>query len=212
MDHEAVGGVLDVAADILVNDGSERVTIEAVARRTGLAPETIRASFDDSADLVVTVLNREFDRMFRVILDNIERDPRGGLLSRIYRYTFAAVYERPVARALYLMDRDGLNSLMRSSQGYAYIPRLGVRAEFIERMQAIGMVRPEVDAAQISAVVSAVAAGVALMSPHSALDSVSEGLCTLLEEGVDADVDDTAPGKAAFIDYALSLAADPRRE
>lgn len=212
MDQDAIGPMLDAAADILVNDGAERVTIDAVARHTGLHPDTIRGEFDDSADLVVRVLNREFGRMFRVIIDNMDRDPRGGLLSRIYRYTFAAVYERPVARALYLMDRNGLNSLMRSSHGFAYIPRLGVRAEFIERMQTIGMVRRDVNPAQISAVVSAVAAGVALMSPHSALDEVSSGLCSLLEEGVDADVDDTDPGKAAFIDYAMSLAANRRGE
>jgi hypothetical protein len=34
---------------------------------------------------------------------------------------------------------------------------------------------------------------------------VTAGLYDLLSASVDADVDDTAPGKATFVEYALSL-------
>lgn len=205
MDQLALDRVLDTVGDLLVNDGYESVTLPRVAHETGIPLELIESTFGSPEQLLVGALNREFGEMFRVILDNIERDPQGGLISHIYRYTLSAVYERPVARALYLIDRDGLNSLMRSTHGFSYVPRLGVRAEFIERMQLVGMVRPDVDPAQISAVISAVSAGVALTAPHSALDDVSEGLFTLLSRGVDAVVDDTTPGKTVFVDYAMSL-------
>lgn len=207
MDQTELDTVLDVASDLLVNDGYESVTLQRVAHDAGIPLERIESSFGTTEELLVGALNREFGLMFRVILDNVERDPRGGLVSHICRYTLAAIYERPVARALYLIDRSGLNELMRSTHGFSYVPRLGIRAEFLERMKEVGMVRADVDAAQVSAVLSAVSAGVALTSPHSQVDEVSGGLFTLLSRAVDADVEDTSAGKRVFIDYATSLAS-----
>jgi len=117
---------LDAAGDLLVHDGFDAVTWKSVASRSGVAEDRVREFFDSTEDLLVSMLNREYSGMFRVIVDNIERDPLGGLMSRIYRYVFHAVYERPLARTLYLMDRDGLNRIMRASNGFAYIPQLGI--------------------------------------------------------------------------------------
>lgn len=208
MDRPDIEVVLDAASDLVTEDGFDAASLPRIAQRAGVTEEQIFTLFPALQDLFVSMLNREYGLMFRVIIDNIERDPRGGLVSSIYRYTLTAVYERPLARALYLMDRDGLNTIMRSAHGFSYVPQLGVRAAFIERMREAGMVREDVSAAHISAVLSAVSAGAALTAPHSDLDSVTEGLVFLLGRAVDADVTDTAPGKAAFIEYASSLATD----
>src|SRR5882757_1317538 len=137
--------MLDVASDLFVHDGFDSVTFKSIASRSGVAEDRVHEFFDSTEDLLVSMLNREYSGMFRVIVDNIERDPLGGLMSRIYRYVFHAVYERPLARTLYLMDRDGLNRIMRASNGFAYIPQLGIRADFIDNMKAVGVVRPEVN-------------------------------------------------------------------
>lgn len=205
MEPSDIDVVMDATSDLVIEDGFDAVSISQIARRSGIADADILALFGSLQDLLVSVLNREYGQMLRVILDNIERDPRGGLVSRIYLYTLTAVYERPLARALYLMDRDGLNRIMRASHGFAYVPELGVRAAFIDRMKEAGMVRPEVSSEHVSAVLSAVSAGAALMAPHSDLDRITEGLAFLLERGVDADITDTSAGKAAFIEYATSL-------
>jgi AcrR family transcriptional regulator len=211
VDHSQLDGLLDAAGDLVIEDGFDALTLAAIATRTGRTADDVLAAYGSLQDLMVALLNREFSRMWRVIADNIDRDPRGGLLSRIYRYTLTGVYERPLARALYLMDRDGLHTILRASYGFSYIPRLGVRADFIVRMQEAGMVRADVDARALSALLSAVSAGAALTAPDSELDQVNEGLAYLLECGADADVVDTGPGKAVFMEYATSLAAPDGR-
>lgn len=204
--------LLDAASHLVVEDGFDAVSISQIAVQAGVSQGEVLAQFGSLEDLLVAMLNRELTKLGTDIVDDIERDPRGGLLSHIYRYLLIGIYESPLMRALYLADRDGLNTIIRSSHGFAYIPDFGVRAAFIERMKDVGMVRPEVDAHRLSAVVSAVSAGAALTSPHSQLDLVNEGLFDLLLGAVDADVDDTSRGKAVFVEYAMSLGAPNPRQ
>ena len=205
MEESGLEELLDATARLVVEDGFDAVSISSIANTAVVSEDQVLAHFGSLEDLLVAMLNREFTRLWTDILDDLDRDPRGGLISHIYRYTISGVYESPLVRALYLADRDGLNTIMRSTHGFSYVPGFGVRTDFIERMKEIGMVRPEVDAARLSAVLSAVSAGAALTAPDSQLDLVNAGLFDLLSASVDADVDDTAPGKAAFVEFALSL-------
>src|ERR1700712_654707 len=216
-DHAPVGSphldaVLDAASDLLVNDGFDAVTFRRIASQSSVDEADVHDLFESTEQLLIAMLNREYSGMFRVIVDNIERDPLGGLMSRIYRYVFHAVYERPLARTLYLMDRDGLNRIMRATHGFAYIPQLGIRAEFIDNMKEAGVVRSDVSSAAVSAVVSAVAAGTALNAPHIELDDIVEGLGVLLERAAAADIADSTAGKKVFLDYAASLADGAGKE
>lgn len=200
--------VLDAAADCFVNDGFDAVSFRRIAATLEVDEAEIGEIFESVEQLLVSMLNREYAGMFRAIVDDIERDPLGGRLSRIYRYVLSAVYERPLARSLYLMDRDGLNRILRSTHGFAYIPQLSIRSEFIDRMKLAGAVREDVDAQAISAVISAVSAGTALLAPMQDLSEVVDGLAQLLERSVDSDDPDTSRGKAEFFAYATSLASD----
>jgi AcrR family transcriptional regulator len=203
--------LLDATAHLVVEDGFDAVSISSIAMKAVVSEDQVLAHFGSLEDLLVAMLDRETDRVWVSILDDLDRDSRGGLLSHIYRYTISGVYENPVIRALYLADRDGLNTIMRSTHGFAYVSGFGVRTEFIQRMKDVGMVRPEVDAERLAAVLAAISAGAALTAPNSQLDLVNAGLVDLLSASVDADVQDTAPGKAAFVDYAMSLLRpDPR--
>ena len=199
--------VLDVAAELVIKDSLGAVTIRSIAARLDLSDDELLCRFPTLTDLLVSMVNREYVAMFRVVLDNVERDPLGGLLSRIVRYTLTAIYERELARALYLSDRDGLNSVMRASYGLGHTPHLRLRSNFIEQMQVAGMVREDVDPEWITAAVSAIAAGMALTSPHDDLDDIVDGISLMLDRSVDVPVDDTNPGKIVFREYASSLAS-----
>jgi hypothetical protein len=94
---------------------------------------------------------------------------------------------------------------MREAYGFDYMPRLGVRAEFIDVMKGVGMVRHDIDSPSLSAVITAVSVGAALTAPHEELDHLIGGLTTVLERSADTDALDTAPGKTAFVEYATSL-------
>lgn len=201
-----IDDVLDAASDVFVNDGFDAMSFRHIARVLDVDEVELTDLFESLEILLVSMLNREYAGMFHAIVDDIERDPLGGRLSRIYRYVLSAVYERPLARSLYLMDRDGLHRIMRATHGFAYIPQLSIRAEFIDRMKAAGAVRPDVDSGAISAVISAVSAGTALLAPEQPLSDVVDGLVQLLERGVDTDDPDTMRGKAEFFAYASNLA------
>ena len=204
---DLVDAVLDAAADLITNDGYSAVTLPSIASRAGIPIEQVSDTFPSANDAMVAMLNREFQGMYGNIVENIERDPRGGLLSRMYTYILSSVYERPLAKTLFVIDREALNSIMRNAHRLVYVPNVGIRSELIEGLQAAGMVRPDVDARVISSVLSACSAGMALTAPHNDLDLIIDGLSTLISRGVDADVDDTTAGKAVFYDWATSLVA-----
>ena len=195
--------ILRIAEELVINDGVAALTIRSVAHRSGLDEDAVLAVFPAVELLMTDLLDREFDAVRRMIIDNVERDPLGGLLSRIHRYALIAVYESALTRALYLDDPDGLSRIMRSTQGMDHAPRMGLPAAFIERMKEAGMVRDDVDSVALSSVLGAIIAGAALVSPEGGIDQSTRGLTMLLERSVDAPVTDTSAGKVAYIDYVL---------
>ena len=203
-----VDSVLDAASTIVLNDGFESADLRAIAARARITEEELLDLFPSSGQLFVALLNREYAGMFKVIVDHMDRDPLGGLLSHIYRHTLGAVHERPLARMLYLTDPVALNTIMRQAYGFEYMPQLGVRADFIDMMKQAGMVRHDIDSPSLSALITAVSAGAALTAPHQELDHLVSGLAIVLERSADTDAVDTAPGKTAFIEYATGL-TDP---
>jgi AcrR family transcriptional regulator len=197
--------VLDVAAEIVASGGFETLTIASLAAAAKVSPEIITEMFGTLDEALVLMLNREFTRIYVSMVDNIERDPRGGQLSRIYYYTLTAVLERPLARALYTVDPGAMNSIMRSANSFGYVPGVGIRAELVETLQHVGMVRPETDASTLSNLLTVFSAGLAITAPHDDLDLIVRGMTDMLRQVVDIEVADTTPGKRAFYEWAMSL-------
>jgi len=197
--------VLDAATKIVLDDGFESANLRAIAAKARITEEELLQLFSSTGQLFAAMLNREYSGIFRVIVDHMDRDPLGGLLSHIYRHTIGAVHERPLARALYLTDPIALNTIIRAAYGFDYMPQMGVRAEFIDMMKDAGMVRNDIDSASLSAVLASVVAGASLTSPHEELDRIIQGLTVMLERSADTDACDTTPGKLAFLRYASSL-------
>ncbi|MBA4246928.1 MAG: hypothetical protein C0444_01345 [Microbacterium sp.] len=204
--------ILDAASDILTNDGYQAVTLASIASRCGASTADVSSVFTTANEVMVAMLSREFSGMYGVIVQNIESDPRGGLLSRLYTYMLSAVYERPLAKTLFVLDRDALGSILRNSHSWAYMPTIAIRGELIAALQDAGMVRADVDAHMVASVLSACSAGLALTAPHDELDLIIDGLSTMLARAVDADVTDTTPGKAVFYEWATRLSVPSRDE
>lgn len=204
---EVATRVLDVAADIVAGGGFDTLTIGQLAAGADVSVDDVLGLFGSLDELLVRMLNREFTGIYRSMVGDIERDPDGGRLSRIYFYTLSAVYERPLARTLYTLDREAMNSIMRSPGSFRYMPGVGIRADLIETMQRVGMVRRDVDAGTVSHMLTIFSAGLALTAPHEDLDRIVRGVTDLLARVVDEDVADTAPGKAAYFEWALGLAS-----
>jgi AcrR family transcriptional regulator len=197
--------VLDVASGIVARGGFERLTLKSLGIAAGVSQRSLIRQFGTIQEALVLMLNREFTGIYVSVVEHIDRDPRGGLLSRIYYYTLSATYERPLARMLYTVDRDAMNSIMRSANSFGYLPGVGIRADFIESMQVAGMARRDIDASTISRMLTIYSAGLALTAPHDDLDRAVSGVTEILARVVDVEVADTTPGKAAFYDWVMSL-------
>ena len=200
-----VDRVLDAATSIVLQDGFESANLRTIAAKARITEEELLTLFTSPGHLFGALLDREYAGIFRVTMDHIERDPLGGLLSHMYRHTIGAIHERPLARALYLTDPVALNTIMRSSYGFDYLPELGPRAEFIDLMKDAGMVRHDIDSTSLSAVLGSVVAGASLTAPHEDLDRLVNGLTVMLERSVDTEVRDTSRGKHAFVRFVTGL-------
>lgn len=200
--------ILEAASGIVIGDGVDALGYGTIAERLGLSREEVVAAFPMFEELLAALLTRETAEMVRIVADNIERDPRGGLPSRIFGYALGAVYEHPLARSLYLSDPAGLNRIMRSIDGVEAVPDLTIHPGLLPALQQAGMVRHDIDPTAITAVISALGSGISMSAPGQSLDAVTAGLVLLLERGVDAEVADTTPGKNVFFAFAESLAVD----
>jgi AcrR family transcriptional regulator len=191
---------LDAASDIVVNDGIDALTSRAIAHRAGIAESEVEELYASAEQLLADLLISEYRGMRRSIADGIERDPRGGLLSRVYRYSIIAIHERPLSRALYIQEPGSLNRIVRMTHGTEYFPPFGTDPEFLAELQRVGMIRADVDLDELGAFLRAYMAGTALISTAGDVDAIVAGGVLLIERGVDADVVDTEPGKRAFFE------------
>ncbi len=198
--------ILDAASAIVIGDGIATLQYTTLAQRLETDEEAVRHIFPVFENLLAALLTRETQLLLHGVADNVERDPRGGLPSRIFGYALVAVFEHPFARALYLDDPAGLNRIMRSIDGVAAVPDLTIHPELLPALQDAGMVRPDADPHAVAAVVSVLGSGIAMSAPGQLIDVVAEGLKMMLERGVDAAVEDTTPGKRVFARYAEKVA------
>lgn len=197
--------VLDAAERDFLDNGFDGVSTKGISEKSGIPQEDVERLYPTKLDMLVAVMNREFLTMYRGIVSDVERDPQGGLLSRMYTYTLTQVYERPVARSLFMIDRTALHSLMRHQHARMYVPSVGVRGELVTDLQRVGMVRPDCDPSVVSEALSVISGGLALTAPHSRLDVIVETLMEMFGRQFDADVDDTSPGKQVFYQWASRL-------
>jgi len=202
---EHLDDLLDSAEQLFLESGHAGVSLEAVAQRSSLGVREIQKLYPHPMDILVAMLNREFSAMYRGIVEDVERDPLGGLLSRIYRYTLPQVYQRPTARALYLTDPDSLRVITSHQHAQMYRPTVEIRQELIGELVAVGMIRPGADPQLVSQVLGVISGGLALTAPHDNLSEIVEEMLSMFGQKFDADVIDTTPGKKAFYQWATSL-------
>lgn len=203
--------VLEAAAAIVVGDGFDALSFPRIAQHLDLPVAAITAAFPSFENVLAGLLTRETAQLTRVISEHLDRDPLGGLPSRIFRYSLISIYEQPVARSLYLGEPQSLARMVHMIDGLAELPVMSLHPEFLPALQNAGMMRPDVDARGIAAVVDTVGAGIAVSATGQRIDEVATGLATLLELGADADVENTTPGKLLFAEYAATVAVGSPR-
>lgn len=204
-DSAVLDSILSGTEKAFLQRGIDDTTFASVSEMSGVPVSDIHQLYPTTMHLLVAMLNREFRAMYAGIISNIERDPRGGLLSRSYTYIFGEVYERPVARALFLVERNALHEIMRHEHGQMYVPSLTVQEQLVVGLKNAGMIKPEANPGIIAQEIGVISGGLAITAPHHNLGELVTEMMTLLAERYDADVEDTTPGKAVFYSWATRL-------
>jgi len=75
--------LVDCTEKLFHGGGHSAVTLDAVAQAAGVPLEALSELYPTHLDILVAMLNREFSAMYQGIITEVERDPLGGLLSRI---------------------------------------------------------------------------------------------------------------------------------
>ncbi|WP_371619496.1 TetR family transcriptional regulator [Streptomyces sp. NBC_00454] len=69
--------LLDAALALIVSDGYGRISIDAIAKRAGVARSVVYGAFDDLDALLLTLLDRQQERAYTRLLAAVP-DPHGG--------------------------------------------------------------------------------------------------------------------------------------
>lgn len=202
--------ILDAAEQIVIGDGLDALGYGTLSERLGVERDAIRAVYPVFEQLLASVMLRTTASLAYAVVDNVERDPKGGLPSRIYGYALRAIYETPLARALYFADPLALGRTVRALDGVGTVPDLSIHPNMMVELQAAGMARSDVDPESINAVMQAIGSGVSMSASGQRLDEIIDGIMVLLERAVDADAVDTTPGKDVLYRYAELIMHPPQ--
>ncbi len=202
--------LLDAAVAVLLRDGARRASVDEMARTAGVSKGAVYLEFASKQALLAAAVRREYRRYLADTLARVEADPEGGRLSGIYRHSIAALLGHPFMRALYTDDGQVVAGVLRGPE--AYRPRVLLGEEFLRRMAAAGLLRPDVDPAVASHLLSVLAVGPLLAEPvlrdraAPALETTFDLLAHLVVTGLEpAALGDPRLGAAAFRDLVLGM-------
>lgn len=202
--------LLDATVALILRAGVRRTSIDEIARETGISKGAVYLEFSSKAALIDAAVRREFSHYIAQTCSRVEADPEGGRLSGIYRHSIAVLLERPFMRALYADNGRILDGLLRGPERYR--PRILLGSAFLQKLIDAGLLRPGVDPAVTSHLLSVLSVGPLLAEPvlrektTPSLEATFELLAELVVSGLEPDSPcDPAAGAAAFRELTEGL-------
>ncbi|GAA5044659.1 AcrR family transcriptional regulator [Thermocatellispora tengchongensis] len=112
MGQDKAGRILDAAEALLIAYGYRKVTVDDVARRSGVGKGTVYLYWGSKRELFAAVLAREAAGQLAARLAALLADPGEVRLHRAMRLTYLEGMRRPLSRAFLTADRDALGELL----------------------------------------------------------------------------------------------------
>lgn len=111
--------LIDAALSVIVDQGYEGISIEAVARAAGVTRPVVYDHFPNLAELLQTLIAREERRSLAQLADVVpalgyDEDPVEALVGGVRRF-LEAVRDRPTTWRLILLPLDGTPSAVREN-------------------------------------------------------------------------------------------------
>ncbi len=139
--------LLDAVKEVVGRDGFHRVSIEAVARASGITRPVVYAHFHDLDDLLEAMVQREGERALRQLAEIVPAylgaaDPREALGEALRGY-LEAVSADPITWRLVLMPPEGAPEVLREQITAGRDSVVVVLAQFAGQGTGVGLPSPD---------------------------------------------------------------------
>ncbi len=173
--QERAERILNVAEDLLLKHGYRRITIDDIARQSGIGKGTIYLHWKSKEALFSTLFLREVVAIWKELLHCVRADPEQVLFSRVMRSMMLIGMQRPLARAFFTLDREMLGKLVESGVGPRQQAEQVVREGFfLDMLRNQGLIRSDRDPAVQSYALQATVTGFLMIEPsHSGENELS---------------------------------------
>lgn len=207
--------ILDAAATLIIHYGYDKTSVSDIATAAGISKGAIYLHFASKDDLFEALLYREVQSYADHWFARIEADPQGGTMGGIYKAVLYALNQSPFMSAIIKQDpRVFGNYLHKPNNLFASSQSLTLRAEFLQAMQAAGVVRPEVNPQAMAYVMDMLSyglVGVPTLKPPAAIppfDAVMETIAEMLDRMLTPTTGDPSrAGKAIIREIAVKARA-----
>lgn len=175
--QERASSILDAAADLLLRWGYKRVTIDDIAKQTGIGAGTIYLHWKTKEALFEAVMLREAVAVWRALLAGVRADPEEVLIHRVMRSLFLVTRQRPLACALFTRDVNLLGKLAQGPLMQA-AQQMVPSEEFVTMLRDLGLLRTDMSLSLQAYAFAATVTGFSLVDPFVE----HEGTLTLEEK------------------------------
>jgi AcrR family transcriptional regulator len=198
--------LLDAAARLFARFGFDKTSIDEIARAAGVSKGAVYLHWPSKDALFEATLIREGLRLQDDIRASIDADPAGGTLAGIYRHSIVALEGNPLLLAAVTFDARVLGDYVRRQDPSISRQRLAFGEEFVRRMQAASLMRPELEPGVTAYVMTVISFGLlgirqyAPDLPAPSFERLAVALADLVDRGlaIHAADDDSEAGKQAF--------------
>lgn len=195
--------ILDSAAELIAHYGYDKTTVEDIARHAGVSKGAIYLHFSSKDQLFESLLIREMKNYSEYWLELIDADPKGGLMSAMYKNMLYALERSPFMAAMFTQDRRIFGNYLRKPDNFF---RQGgyqsTRYEFVEMMQDAGAMRRDLNPKVVAHIMNIMAYGLIAMDeivPQEQMpptEEIIEGIGAIMDKALmPEDGGDTQVGK-----------------
>jgi AcrR family transcriptional regulator len=157
-EQERERAILDVTADLLLRYGYNKLTMSDVADAVGLHRRLVYLVFPSKDALIEALLRRELTIYVDIWNQYLDRDPLGGSVASVYRSLLVVINQLPLMRAMYTRDEQVFGKyISKPGNFFTYWPPPGPAPtqDFLQAMQAIGVVRQDINTRAVAFILDA---------------------------------------------------------
>jgi AcrR family transcriptional regulator len=146
-EQERERAILDVTAELLLRYGYNKLTMSDVADAVGLHRRLVYLLFPSKDALIKALVLRELRVYAEAWQRYLASDPLGGSVASVYRGLLVTLRQLPLMAAIYTKDERVFGKYLSKPDSFfvSWPPDPGPTRAYLQTMQAIGVVRLDVN-------------------------------------------------------------------